>query len=499
VKGRICLKENLHKIRGGVYVSKDDDNFWRKILRFDANDGEANYHVGLEYKQEAAVNLAKYEETKDLAFREKYLSLLKRAESFFERAYTSGVFLARRELKEIKAALTKKEVKKSNFWERAALPIFLAGIATAVLLIHMFSPRPDVQNNFVERNNTFIIPYTVLRENPPQLDMRNYEHRVVEVPSAKERDVVDALLGAGELARKNGLGRPLSVLAVKSGDEGIVLGQLIWERISSPMQVFLMTPRTSADESPNEPLILLRSALYRYVEMNGVFPEDLSALTQALPGNHLSAIPKDPVKTSNLINAAEGEGGWLYSPPLGLSPAGSLAESVTKALSANVRGFAGESFNPITIRIYKGNNRLRVMSGDTILRDYPVALGVGGVTPEGEMSVRRRIKNPNGGAASPSNVFGSRALELSDPRYAIHGTNEPETIGSNVSQGCVRMRNEDIEDVFRLTPLGTPVFILPGESPEGSPGAEPAPGAAGLLGDSSGGREESRGVYGWRR
>lgn len=55
-------------------------------------------------------------------------------------------------------------------------------------------------------------------------------------------------------------------------------------------------------------------------------------------------------------------------------------------------------------------------------------------------------------------VLGTRRLNLGDG-YGIHGTNKPETVGQAVSHGCVRMRNEDIERLFGMVPVGTPVYI----------------------------------------
>ena len=55
-------------------------------------------------------------------------------------------------------------------------------------------------------------------------------------------------------------------------------------------------------------------------------------------------------------------------------------------------------------------------------------------------------------------VLGTHRLNLGDG-YALHGTNRPETIGRSVSHGCVRLRNEDIETLYRMVPVGTPVFI----------------------------------------
>ena len=55
-------------------------------------------------------------------------------------------------------------------------------------------------------------------------------------------------------------------------------------------------------------------------------------------------------------------------------------------------------------------------------------------------------------------VLGTHRLLLGDG-YALHGTDKPESIGQSVSHGCVRLRNEDIETLYRMVPVGTPVFI----------------------------------------
>lgn len=55
-------------------------------------------------------------------------------------------------------------------------------------------------------------------------------------------------------------------------------------------------------------------------------------------------------------------------------------------------------------------------------------------------------------------VLGTRRLELGDG-YGIHGTDDPASIGQSVSHGCVRLRNEDIEKLYPMVPVGTPVYI----------------------------------------
>lgn len=76
-----------------------------------------------------------------------------------------------------------------------------------------------------------------------------------------------------------------------------------------------------------------------------------------------------------------------------------------------------------------------------------------------------RLDTGNGMVAGLNNPLGARALYLwqgnKDTLYRIHGTNEPWTIGKNVSSGCIRMLNKDVMDLYTRTPIGTKVVVLP--------------------------------------
>jgi lipoprotein-anchoring transpeptidase ErfK/SrfK len=65
-------------------------------------------------------------------------------------------------------------------------------------------------------------------------------------------------------------------------------------------------------------------------------------------------------------------------------------------------------------------------------------------------------------AGGPSNPLGARAMYLGHTLYRIHGTNQPSTIGTFVSSGCIRLVNEDVEDLFSRVQVGTRVVVLPG-------------------------------------
>ena len=82
-----------------------------------------------------------------------------------------------------------------------------------------------------------------------------------------------------------------------------------------------------------------------------------------------------------------------------------------------------------------------------------------GWTPPPQMMLRRPDlpAHMDGG---PDNPLGARALYLGSSLYRIHGTNEPETIGRDVSSGCIRMMNEDVIDLYNRVRVGTKVIVI---------------------------------------
>jgi lipoprotein-anchoring transpeptidase ErfK/SrfK len=99
--------------------------------------------------------------------------------------------------------------------------------------------------------------------------------------------------------------------------------------------------------------------------------------------------------------------------------------------------------------------------------------------PPPEMIVRQPYL-PRFMAGGETNPLGARALYLGDTAYRIHGTNQPSTIGTFVSSGCVRLTNEDIMDLYRRVRVGTRVVVLPGRPParDATVPLAPRPGAS---------------------
>jgi L,D-transpeptidase ErfK/SrfK len=119
--------------------------------------------------------------------------------------------------------------------------------------------------------------------------------------------------------------------------------------------------------------------------------------------------------------------------------------------------------------------------GRSVVYTYPVGIGqVGWNTPIGKLHIAEKIKNPiwivpesimkfraaHGDPVpkivreGPNDPLGKFAMRLSDHRYLIHSTNEPDGVGQRSSAGCIRMFPENIASLFPMVPVGTPVNII---------------------------------------
>ena len=81
--------------------------------------------------------------------------------------------------------------------------------------------------------------------------------------------------------------------------------------------------------------------------------------------------------------------------------------------------------------------------------------------PPAEM-IARQPYLPRWVGGGPGNPLGARAMFLGHTEYRIHGTNAPQTIGTRVSSGCIRLTNDDVTDLYGRVQVGTRVVVLPG-------------------------------------
>ncbi|QIG93901.1 L,D-transpeptidase [Bradyrhizobium sp. 6(2017)] len=132
---------------------------------------------------------------------------------------------------------------------------------------------------------------------------------------------------------------------------------------------------------------------------------------------------------------------------------------------------------PGTIIIDTPNTYLYLVLGNGQAMRYGIGIGRDGFTWSGTQTITKKSEWPDWTpppemiarqpylprhmAGGPGNPLGARAMYLGDTIYRIHGTNAPETIGTRVSSGCLRLTNADVSDLYSRVSVGTKVIVLP--------------------------------------
>jgi len=127
---------------------------------------------------------------------------------------------------------------------------------------------------------------------------------------------------------------------------------------------------------------------------------------------------------------------------------------------------------PVNIEIYKSRHELQAWLDQVCLRTYPIAIGADNKTPDGTFVVKNKMQNPPyqpqhkspsafKAAGAPDNPLGTRWIDIGN-HYGIHGTIDPTSIGRDVSEGCIRMHQKDVEELYDMVVAGgTKVTIKP--------------------------------------
>jgi lipoprotein-anchoring transpeptidase ErfK/SrfK len=132
---------------------------------------------------------------------------------------------------------------------------------------------------------------------------------------------------------------------------------------------------------------------------------------------------------------------------------------------------------PGTVIIDTPHTVLYYVLGNSKALRYGIGVGREGFTWSGVKQVTRKAEWPDWypppamvarqpylprmTAGGPGNPLGARAMYIGGTEYRIHGTNDPSTIGKNVSSGCIRLTNEDVKDLYNRVQIGAKVIVLP--------------------------------------
>lgn len=146
-----------------------------------------------------------------------------------------------------------------------------------------------------------------------------------------------------------------------------------------------------------------------------------------------------------------------------------LAAALLWAASAHAHEMVAFSgYSPGTIVIKTSERKLYYTLGDGRALRYSVGVGRQGMQWSGSTSVSHKARSPawREGRHSPTipggssrNPMGVAAMTMRGVDYAIHGTNNPASIGGFVSHGCIRMHNSEVLDLYARVRIGTPVVV----------------------------------------
>ena len=117
--------------------------------------------------------------------------------------------------------------------------------------------------------------------------------------------------------------------------------------------------------------------------------------------------------------------------------------------------------------------KMAVVEDGKVVKVYQVAVGKKSTpSPTGVFHIASHVANPTYShegkvvGPGPTNPVGTRWMGLGFKGYGVHGTNHPESIGHAASHGCIRMRNQDVEELFSLMRVGDEVDLLTDITPE---------------------------------
>jgi lipoprotein-anchoring transpeptidase ErfK/SrfK len=195
----------------------------------------------------------------------------------------------------------------------------------------------------------------------------------------------------------------------------------------------------------------------------------------AVAGLAILCAPAVATAQSYALTAPNGYATSVFAPVLRDDDAGSSAVESPRLMRQVVAYAAREA--PGTIVIDTPNTYLYLVLGGGKALRYGIGVGREGFTWSGVETISRMAEWPDWYppaqmiarqpylprfvAGGPGNPLGARALYLGNSQYRIHGTNDPSTIGHNVSSGCIRLTNQDIIDLFGRVKVGTKVVVLP--------------------------------------
>ncbi|WP_421381722.1 L,D-transpeptidase family protein [Bacillus salacetis] len=445
------VKKNLDKLHKNLYLSKNDPEYYEKVLRYkDPQSPEAHFRLAQKWEEEGVLMKAYLHYEKAAQVDSPYYYQAKAACKSLEKI-----------IEQPPAQIT-EPTSRVPFRLKAIIgSLILLNLCILALLFWKADSLTVVASQLKAWGTDMEVVYET--EDIPYV----FYIPADTPPEEVENSLYKKALSMGkELSNKNVL-----LYGVRTTDSALSLETLPLKSNQIKEQAFVIAEYNSALDQPvrirflnntnkeEDPYTytyistnLLRTALKTYIDEKGAPPTDLKNLTADYPDNYLSFIPKELYHNSNGISPAfTGNGGWVYN---------ANAQTIDEMLYPNIMDSSSKDaihipFNPVEIEIDKNTFTLTVKNSPYIIATKPIGLGKNNSTPEGTFFIQNRVLEPQG---DHQNMFGAAGLGMGD--YAIHGTSDEQSIGQEKSHGCIRLLNEDVQGIFDYVPKGAAVNIV---------------------------------------
>ena len=230
--------------------------------------------------------------------------------------------------------------------------------------------------------------------------------------------------------------------------------------VAAPIAAEAQTPGQDQTQTPDQ------SVTRPPADIPTPAPDEAQTQTKSKPRAHRRAAAEAEVPASRYLDQQVMPSGSFFERLFGIGAA---------AVPRAVVPYAGRE-RPGTIIISTPERRLYLVLGGGQALRYGIGVGRIGFTWAGvtavsmkrewpdwtppEQMLQRRPDLPRHMAGGMENPLGARALYLGSSLYRIHGSNEPDTIGTAVSSGCFRLTNDDVIDLYNRVPVGTKVIVM---------------------------------------
>ncbi|MEC0232487.1 L,D-transpeptidase [Paenibacillus alba] len=442
------LDDNLIHLHKNFFVSPSDPQYYEKVIRYlDANSPEAHFKIGQKFQLKGNVKRAVFH----------YKEVLRTYPSPFYSAANRAI----QHLDQQQAAHAASLQLAFPGKNKPLLPPFMKTLLLVLLVLNLMLVLLFVGDSPIYKTiskmkvwgvgsnityETVDLPFVMyLAPDTKNEEIENALHKQALVLADEMPNRSILIYGVVSLDNTN-KGKTMLLTNDALTKSAIVVAQYYPASDNSVRIRFL-----NSEYDKHQPLSaiganLVRTALEGYKKDHGEAPVSLESLLQDYPNNYLSFIPIEAETGSNEVSAAyNGQGGWVYD--------GKAAEP-EQMFYANAAGVGRIPYDPVHIEINKAEHHLKLVSGDYVLWDKEIGLGANGGTPQGDFVVQDRVQQPKGSHALS---YGDAGLGLGS--IALHGTYDESSIGTDKSLGCVRLSNEDVQQLFPFVPKGTEVQI----------------------------------------